>query len=128
MKGRVCSRDREGGGESTICLRPFLPNFPVRVFAVVLDRRERGTFFCRRTVGPTTCQCPRDGALWTPPEGCTSNPLPFHAEVSSFFLPLLDIATELRVRGSSPLMFILLLSTICVENVHNPFLSLFRQF
>lgn len=63
-----------------------------------------------------------------PPEGCTYNPLPFHAEVSSFFLPLLKIATELLVRGSSPLMFILLLSTICVENVHNPLLSLFRRF
>lgn len=61
-------------------------------------------------------------------EGYVSNPLPFYAEFSSLFLPLLQITTELRMRGSSPLMFILLLSAICVENVHNPLLSLFRRF
>lgn len=62
------------------------------------------------------------------PERYISNPLPFYAEFFSLFLPLLQITTELQIRGRSPLMFILLLSTICVENVHNPLLSLFRQF
>lgn len=55
---------------------------------------------------------PRKGCLDLP-EGRASYPLPFYA-VSFFFLPLLQIATELRVRGSSPLMFTLLLSNLCV--------------
>lgn len=121
--------------EHDVLMAVSFHSFSLRTFAVVSvapvsDGRDRGTFLLPRTLGAWRIRgvnTPRRGRPG-PPEGCASNPLPCHSEVPSFFLPLLQIVTELRGGGRSPLMFILLLSTFCVENVHNPLLSLFEQF
>lgn len=129
--GRVCPEDGclEHYVFAAISFQSSLRAFAVVSVASVSDHGERRRLFSapgRWSLTPTWCQYSgRDPVV---SEGYISNLLPSYAEFSSLFLPLLQITTKLRIRGNSSLMFILLLSTICVENVHNPLLSLFRQF
>lgn len=114
-RGRACSRGE--GGESGV-LRPLLPSSPLlgdlcRGFSGTgVGHSGRGDISPFPDIRVVSVDAPRKGCLDLP-EGRASYPLPFYA-VSFFFLPLLQIATELRVRGSSPLMFTLLLSNFCV--------------
>lgn len=118
------------GAESTTCLRPFpmlLEDFHCGFSSTGSDDRGKGRPFSAPGLlrpDPYSVSILQGGAH-RPPKGTF---LIFHGEISSFFLPLLQIATKLRVRGRSPLMFILLFSTICVEGIHNHLPSLFRQF
>lgn len=85
-----------------------------------MSNRKGGPFYYSSDQRQLPVNSPRKEALRQ--EGCTSDPMPT-TPVSSFFLLLLQIASRLRLCGNASLKFSLLLSTICVENIHKFLLS-----
>lgn len=113
-------------GKDKACLSPFVSKRTLELALPLVARvsnRKGGPFYDSsnsQDQRQLVVNSPRKGALHQ--EGCTSDPMPT-TPASSFFLLLLQIAQRPRVCGSASLKFILLLSTICVENIHRLLLS-----